>query len=324
MILNGYTLLGELKSENSGFSKWGFCTKNGKEYFIKEFLYPTYPMQSYDAATMTEVQRERKIRECKAFEERLSKMYRIINNVSDGNIVRIQSFFRHESKYYTVTEKIQNKRLSMKEIAALPYETKKLLCKLVAHSMMLLHDEGFVHADIKPDNVLICAKPDCGKYVAKIIDFDCGFFGIDPPETGSEINGDPVYFSPEGLLHMLEEDVALSCKMDVFALGLLFHQYMCGEFPKFDTSEYEYISEAILDGGEIYLNPSIPEEFSSIIWLMLRKEPSERIQMKQVFEMIKTSATYASHVPAAPSAMSGSGVATTAPNSKIKIFQGNK
>ena len=36
MVINGYTLTTELQNANSGFSKWGFGTKNGKEYFIKE------------------------------------------------------------------------------------------------------------------------------------------------------------------------------------------------------------------------------------------------------------------------------------------------
>ena len=36
MVINGYSLTSELQNKNSGFSKWAFATKNGKEYFIKE------------------------------------------------------------------------------------------------------------------------------------------------------------------------------------------------------------------------------------------------------------------------------------------------
>lgn len=43
-MLNGYILKGELQNANSGFSKWGFAVKNGKEYFIKELISPVFPM----------------------------------------------------------------------------------------------------------------------------------------------------------------------------------------------------------------------------------------------------------------------------------------
>ena len=40
--INGYELEADLTADNSGFSKWGFARKNGKTYFIKEFLSPVY------------------------------------------------------------------------------------------------------------------------------------------------------------------------------------------------------------------------------------------------------------------------------------------
>ena len=33
-----------LTTKNAGFSKWGFAVKEGKTYFIKEFLSPVYPV----------------------------------------------------------------------------------------------------------------------------------------------------------------------------------------------------------------------------------------------------------------------------------------
>ena len=283
MEINGYQLLQDLVSEDSGFSKWGFCKKNGKEYFIKEFLAPTYPV---DRTKLSEKQVEKKIQECKAFEKRMLTMYRVINRVSDGNVVRIQDFFRCNSKYYIITEKINYKGLSVGEIAQLPYESKKMICKVITHSLMFLHNEGFVHADIKPNNVLVIADKSESRFTAKIIDFDCGFFGTEPPEPGEEINGDPVYFAPEMLLHMLEEEVALSCKIDVFALGVLFHQYMTGKQPYFDTEKYDYVAEAVLADDRVELDFSIPREFKQILQRMLEKEPFQRISLEDVYKSL--------------------------------------
>jgi serine/threonine protein kinase len=86
---------------------------------------------------------------------------------------------------------------------------------------------------------------------------------------------------------MMEEEVALSCKIDIFALGILFHQYMSGSLPGFDTSTYDYVAEAILDGAEVTLSPDIPEEFADIIYKMLLPNPAERISAKEVYDMIQ-------------------------------------
>ena len=41
--LCGYTLTGDMTNKNAGFSMWCFGIKEGREYFIKQFLTPKYP-----------------------------------------------------------------------------------------------------------------------------------------------------------------------------------------------------------------------------------------------------------------------------------------
>lgn len=315
MIINGYVIKGDLKNEDSGFSKWAFCNKNGKEYFIKEFLSPTYP---YDKSKMTKKQAERKLEECKEFENRLLEMYRVINHVSDGNVVRIQEFFRCNSKYYIVTEKIDHSCISIEEISKLPYHKIKFICKVITHAMLCLHNEGFVHADIKPNNILVTVDERNEKYTAKIIDFDCGFFGTEPPEPGEELNGDPIYFAPEMLLHMMEEDVALSCKIDVFALGVLFHQYLTGKQPIFDMAKYDYIAEAVLNNASVRIDESIPPTFAKVLEKMLTKEPNERISLQEVYDSL----SYKKEKEPAKSSVDI--IEFEELDSNIKIYRGNR
>ena len=42
-MLGSYQLTSELSSQNSGFSVWGYGKKNGRDFFIKQFLSPKYP-----------------------------------------------------------------------------------------------------------------------------------------------------------------------------------------------------------------------------------------------------------------------------------------
>ena len=42
-LINGYTILEDFKVVGAGLSKWTFAERGGRQFFIKEFLSPTYP-----------------------------------------------------------------------------------------------------------------------------------------------------------------------------------------------------------------------------------------------------------------------------------------
>ena len=175
MQIKGYEIKGELKTNNSGFSKWGFATKNGRDYFIKEFIDPVYPIHT-ELLDQAMIDHKRKI--CKDYEDRSRCMYNAINNCSDGNLVEIEEFFRDGSHYYLVMEKITG--VSMTLVKKLPEADKIRICKALLHCMEGLHHAGIVHADVKLDNVLFRKLPS-GKITGKVIDFDNSFWEAQPP-----------------------------------------------------------------------------------------------------------------------------------------------
>ena len=86
-----------------------------------------------------------------------------------------------------------------------------------------------MHFDVKPANILV-KKSANGNYTAKLIDFDAGFF-IGEDIENSELGGDLTYLAPETFLGMYGEDVRINEKADIFALGLVFHQYFTAKLP---------------------------------------------------------------------------------------------
>ena len=95
-----------------------------------------------------------------------------------------------------------------------------------AHSVYRLHENGIVHGDLKPENILL-KRLESGAVTAKLIDFDNCFWEREVLPANKEIHGDPVYFAPEtGPAIIGDEDKRLSVKIDVFALGLIFHQIL--------------------------------------------------------------------------------------------------
>ena len=276
-----YTLTQPLTSNKSGFSKWGFCVREGKEYFIKEFLNPVYPLETIDIDFDV---RQRKIKQCVEWFNEKKRIYQNIAISQTGNLVPPLELFRHESHFYLVTEKVAEAAMDCQEISQFDLEHKLVLIKVLANSFSKLADNNVVHADVKLDNLLI-KQTNAGYFTIKVIDFDASYLESNPP-NGDEIQGDLVYLAPETFLAMIKEPTILSPKVDVFAMGIVFHQLLCGGLPKFDT-EYDYIYEAVLNDAELILDKDIPEKYRLLISYMLRKEPEERFSMQQVKAALK-------------------------------------
>ena len=253
-MLGAYRLTSELTSQNSGFSVWGYGVKDGEEFFLKKFLSPKYP---YNDKHCSPERMAKKLKQCEDFEYTKRRLYQTLNRCSDGNAVRVNEFFRVGTDYYISTQKITTPSWEIEQIAGLRFEDRVRLCASIAHSMAALHEGGLVHADLKHTNILF-THGGAGIMTTKIIDFDSSFLETQPPKPGEEIVGDQVYFSPEACLHIWGEEVPLTCKMDVFAMGVLFHRYLTGKLPEYDMEQYGSSGEAVCNGGEI----KVSEDFA--------------------------------------------------------------
>ena len=285
--INGYILFSELKTTNSGFSKWGFAQRNGSRFFIKELIDPIYPVCA-DLLDSGVVARKRAI--CQQFEDRSKLLYHVINECSDGNLVHIEDFFRCDSHYYLVMEKID--AIGIDEVMAIPIEDRVRICKALVHCLGRLHQRGIVHADIKLDNILFRRLPS-GKVTGKLIDFDNCFWEMQPPRPDEEIHGDLVYMAPETFMMMQTETGTIDRAIDVFALGLVFHQIFTGRLPAFDARVYDYPFEAVLDGATLAVDAAIPDAWRDLIAQMLKTDPRERISLEVAEGILKGGTTVA-------------------------------
>lgn len=286
--INGYTLDGPLKNDNSGMSKWGFAHKNGCAYFIKEFLSPVYPLDTVELSASTLAHR-RAI--CDGFERAKAQLYKRINYASRGSLVRVDEFFRAGSRYYIVTEKVETDERASQNPSALTLSERITLCQCIAFAFHCLHQGGVVHSDVKPGNILLYRLPN-GRCAAKVIDFDCSFLVESPPKDGDELGCDVLYLAPEGLLLLQGEDVTLGPEIDVFSLGLVFHEYLTGHLPEFDAEAYGYPCGAALAGmlepdlGSpqelLKVDASLPPQMRELLERMLEPDPEKRLTMAQV------------------------------------------
>lgn len=281
-MLGTYELTGHLSSQNSGYSIWGFGKRNGRNYFIKQFLSPKYP----EGDTVSSPERlQKKINQCRKFEQMKTEIYRNLNDNTDGNAVRVTEFFRIGSKYYISMPKIEALPWGVQDVAVLPESDRRRLCATIAHAIAGLHKGRIIHADLKHDNVLFMYAKN-GAVTAKVIDFDSSFLETSPPEAGEDIIGDLVYFSPEACMSIWGEKMELTCKMDIFSLGVLFHQYFSGELPGFNQEECNYPGEAVAKGFPLKISEKIPADVARILTRMMSPDPAQRPSANFVFQNI--------------------------------------
>ena len=312
-VLNGYTILEDFKVVGAGLSKWTFAERGGRQYFIKEFLSPTYPD---DDAPGSERIKAKKRARCAAFEAHHRGVQRALAPLSayGGNLIVTLDFFRWGAKYYKVTEKVDAEGLTSGDIAALGLRVQLVLMKTVAHSLKILHDLKIVHSDLKPSNVLI-KRTELG-YTTKLIDFDNAYIAGRPPPP-DEIVGTINYYSPELLGYIQEAGVApteLGVASDIFALGLIYAEYLTGAPPPFDAAKYHEPAVAVRNREALRIpRGEIPTQLADLIDAMLAPEPVQRPTIAYVHGTLMSMrpVTQDEVAPLPSGALRGKGLRTT-------------
>ena len=246
--VNGYRLLEDFRVVGAGLSEWTFAERDGRAYFLKRFLAPTYPDEAAPGSAKTKA---RKRARCATFEAHHRGIQAAMVPLTSygGNLIATLDFFRHGAKYYKVTEKVDLAGLETSDVARLGFPAQLVLLKTVAHSLKILHDLDIVHSDLKPSNVLI-KRTELG-YTTKLIDFDSSYVVGKPPPP-EEIVGTMNYYSPELVSYIQGTGGAtdLTQASDIFALGLIYSEYLTGAPPAFDPAHHE-AGVAVLNGAEL-------------------------------------------------------------------------
>lgn len=287
-VINGYRILKDFVVAG-GMSKVTFAEKGGKEYFIKEFLSPKYPLPDSPGSEKIKAQKRKA---CESFERHHRELNKKIESkvTFGGNLVFAVDFFRSGTCYYKVTEKIDTTSLSCEEISKLPFDKIILIAKSVCHSIRILHDLNIVHGDLKPDNILI-KKTTLG-FSGKLIDFDDSYFSGNPPRDRESLVGTPEYYSPEHAAYIMDEEEEISgktltLKSDIFTLGIILCEYFSGCKPNL-SSDYNSTWSCVQDGKTFSFNKPISEDIANLIKLMLSSNKDDRPTIQEVFEKLKT------------------------------------
>src|SRR3954453_9649552 len=155
---------------------------------------------------------------------------------------------------------------SVANLAPLPLPQALTIGIEVADAVAYAHQQGIVHCDIKPDNVLL----DTWSH-ARLTDF-----GIASPDTapvGETVHGAAAYLAPERL-----RGVATSPAVDTYGLGALLYFLIAGRPPYTGQTSSEIIAQAQAGPPPplATLVPALPAEVDIIVRRAMAPDPADR------------------------------------------------
>lgn len=164
-----------------------------------------------------------------AFAERFAREAQSLAKLNHSNIVAVFDFGRAGGFYYFLMEFVDGTNLHtlMQDKPLSPDEARRITLE-ICQALQFAHEEGVVHRDIKPPNVLIDKK---GR--VKIADFGLAKLaeknGQAPAREAltTAVMGTPHYMAPE----QIETPWAVDHRADLYSLGVVFYEMLTGELP---------------------------------------------------------------------------------------------
>lgn len=277
-LIGEYSPLTSMQTAGSGSARWCIAQRGGQQFFLKQFLSPVYPADGSGALVVK--QRER----CAAFERRKQRMYAALSCVIGDTLVPVLDFFRFEGHYFAVSEAVPTPHVTGEVPPDMSLRQKRETLFELAQCLQRLHTQGIIHADLKPEHILLLREP-LG-YRVRLIDLDSGFLADDPPKSEREMEGDPVYLAPEAYLRMIGQQSHIGTKLDTFAFGAIIHHLWVGSLPSFDQTKYTYLYEAALAGGDVILSRELPLPYRLMVERMLQKDPDLRPDDAEIVQLL--------------------------------------
>src|SRR5207244_4737614 len=144
------------------------------------------------------------------------------------NIIAVHDFGEAGDLFYFIMEYADgvNLRQVMQAGSLQPDEALRIVPQ-VCDALQFAHDEGIVHRDVKPENILLDKRgrvkiADFG--IAKILGHNTGVYTLTAPW---QVVGTLHYMAPEQIDNPLKVDH----RADIYSLGVVFYEMLTGQLP---------------------------------------------------------------------------------------------
>lgn len=199
------------------------------------------------------------------------------------NLIRVHEYVKDRHAPYFVMEYFPalNLKLSIARPSTYPMPKDKLhkIIRQAAEGLAHMHDKGWVHRDVKPENILTSASGE-----VRVIDYTIAMrtrgaisrlFGGKVPRQGTVS-----YLSPEQIRCEPPAPTA-----DIYSFGVTCYELTCGRPPFRANSQQELLVKHLRErpNPATTHNPEITPEFNELVMKMIRKRPVERFATLREF-----------------------------------------
>ena len=202
-----------------------------------------------------------------AFVEKFKREAQAAARLIHPNIAQIYSYGISDGMPYIAMELVAGGSLStiMENTGANSDVARVMkLCEQVAQALRCASDQGLVHGDVKPENILLDANGN-----AKLVDF-----GLAAMQANTdEIWGTPYYIAPEKVLKERSD-----YRADMYSLGATMYHALCGVAP-FDGEDAAGVVRKRLDTmprKPSEVRPGLSPQIDAFVMRMLARNPQDR------------------------------------------------
>jgi eukaryotic-like serine/threonine-protein kinase len=206
--------------------------------------------------------------------ERFKREIRLARKITHRNVLRTYDYGEADGVYFISMEFVRgyalNDLLNEAPNRQMAPRLALGLARQISRGLQAAHEQGIIHRDIKPQNVLIDHKGE-----VKLMDF--GIARMAEAHEGMTqaglIVGTPHYMSPEQV-----QGKQLDPRSDVYSMGVMMYETLIGKRPFESSSLTGVLTAHITEKPQppIELRPEIGRELNAIVMRCLEKDPRAR------------------------------------------------
>jgi eukaryotic-like serine/threonine-protein kinase len=208
--------------------------------------------------------------------ERFKQELRLARRITHRNVVRTYDLGEVDGTYYITMELVRGTTVAalIREAGRLDVAATLTIGKQVCRALEVAHDEGVIHRDVKPQNLLIDPTG-----FLKVMDFGIARLAEHHSEPGRALTaagvvvGTPQYMAPEQLF-----GEPVDGRADLYATGAVLFECVTGR-PVFEAPSLVALLARHMDGtppNPRLLNAEVPDSLAAVILRALARRPQDR------------------------------------------------